>query len=444
MCVRKSVCFSVTNDSRHVSFAIRVSIAITQRKPRVRVIVPESERRRSGRERVAINYAEKYGLDDEDDVAAARRRGAAASGRKKPKLAQLTDGDFARRRFSVGARVYDSELGVTCHWCRQKTVETHVFCTAEACGKGRRAPLAFCGMCLRNRHGEDVDAAVASGIWECPRCRGSCGDGCVTCCNCGPCRKAHGLAPTHQVIQLARGAGFDNVHDYLVHGATGLTPAALLARKRSFNWGKWLAEGFEPPAPAPATTRASEAAVTPTNEKKTNEKAKKRSAGTSRTSRVVDVAAELRVRRAVALAEKDDAEDAEKRAASLRAPATPPPAKGALVPSRKRPWAVAASSLPSSLPSSRPASPATPEADAGAGARESRAKARARVSRHSKALFPDAPGAFFSASPEPLVRGSSPGKARAVASRQGDIRAMFAAREGAAARATRARAAGAA
>ena len=432
-----------TNDSRHVS------IAITQRKPRVRVIVPESERRRSGRERVAINYAEKYGLDDEDDVAAARRRGAAASGRKKPKLAQLTDGDFARRRFSVGARVYDSELGVTCHWCRQKTVETHVFCTAEACGKGRRAPLAFCGMCLRNRHGEDVDAAVASGIWECPRCRGSCGDGCVTCCNCGPCRKAHGLAPTHQVIQLARGAGFDNVHDYLVHGATGLTPAALLARKRSFNWGKWLAEGFEPPAPAPATTRASQAAVTPTNEK-TIEKAK-RSAGTSRTSRtsrVVDVAAELRVRRAVALAEKDAAEDASAATNSLRAPATPSPAKGALVPSRKRPWAVAASSLPSprsreNEAEARPASPATPEADAGAGARESRA--RRAASRHSKALFPDAPGASAaSTSPEPLVRGSSPGKARAVASRQGDIRAMFAAREGGAVRATRARAAGAA
>ena len=57
-----------SDDSRFVSFAI------TQRKPRVRVIVPESERRRSGRERVAINYAEKYGLDDEEDAAAARRR----------------------------------------------------------------------------------------------------------------------------------------------------------------------------------------------------------------------------------------------------------------------------------------------------------------------------------------------------------------------------------
>jgi hypothetical protein len=43
--------------------------------------------------------------------------------------------------------------------------------------------------CLRNRHGEDFEAAEASGEWWCPACRGSCGPGCVICCNCGPCRK---------------------------------------------------------------------------------------------------------------------------------------------------------------------------------------------------------------------------------------------------------------
>ena len=346
-----------SDDSRFVSFAI------TQRKPRVRVIVPESERRRSGRERVAINYAEKYGLDDEEDVAAARRRGAAASGRKKPKLAQLTDGDFARRRFSVGARVYDSELGVTCHWCRQKTVETHVFCTAEACGKGRRAPLAFCGMCLRNRHGEDVDAAVASGIWECPRCRGSCGDGCVTCCNCGPCRKAHGLAPTHQVIQLARGAGFDNVHDYLVHGATGLTRRRC-SRARGSTGGSGSPRGSPP---APATTRErSRGAATPRRRPRGEAREPYEPCGGRRRR--------LRGRRAAALAEKDAAEDAGVRAA------TPPPAKG-LVPARKRPWAAAigamAETTMSSMPTSRPASPATPEADA--------ARARASLARAAPA-----------------------------------------------------------
>ena len=267
-------------------------------------------------------------------------------------------------------------------------------------------------MCLRNRHGEDVDAAVASGIWKCPRCRGSCGVGCVTCCNCGPCRKAHGLAPTHQVIQLARGAGFDNVHDYLVHGATGLTPAALLARKRSFNWGKWLAKGFEPPAPA--TTRASEAAVTATPET-TPEKAKR----ASRTSRGG------RRRRAPQPPRHRARGEGRRRGRPAYAPATPSPAKGALVPARKRPWAAAIGAMAEttmpSMPTSRPASPATPEADAGAGARESRA--RRAASRHSRALFPDAPGAFARR------------EARAVASRQGDIRAMFAAREGARARA---------
>lgn len=54
-------------------------------------------------------------------------------------------------------------------------------------------------MCLRNRHGEDCDAAAASGKWVCPQCRGSCGKGCVSCCNCGPCRKKLELEPTRQV-----------------------------------------------------------------------------------------------------------------------------------------------------------------------------------------------------------------------------------------------------
>ena len=216
-----------------------------QRRKRVKEIVPESERRRSTRERVEINYAERYGLDDDDDLAAARRRAPAKRTGAPSKLRAMADGDHARRRFSVGARVYDSELGTTCHWCRQKTVETHVLCTAPNCGRGR-LPVAFCGMCLRNRNGEDVDAALASGCWTCPKCRGSCGEGCVTCCNCGPCRKAAGLSPTHQVIGLARQAGFDNVHDYLVHGVVGATPEQLARRKRAFAWGRWLREDFKP------------------------------------------------------------------------------------------------------------------------------------------------------------------------------------------------------
>ena len=42
-----------------------------------------------------------------------------------------------------GGRVYDSALGSTCHWCRQKTVEARVTCTRPECGGGRRLPVSF-------------------------------------------------------------------------------------------------------------------------------------------------------------------------------------------------------------------------------------------------------------------------------------------------------------
>lgn len=139
-----------------------------------------------------------------------------------------------------GGRLYDSKLGTTCHWCRQKTVEDHVECTVAGCGGGNRLRVSFCRMCLLNRHGEDVDLAITSGCWICPKCRGSCGPGCTNCCNCGPCRKRAGLSPTHQMVKLARISGFSNVHDFLVHSATGETAEAIASRKQKFSWGAWL------------------------------------------------------------------------------------------------------------------------------------------------------------------------------------------------------------
>lgn len=101
-------------------------------------------------------------------------------------------------------------------------------------------PVAFCRMCLFNRHGECVIKCSESGKWVCPRCRGSCGDGCKLCCNCGPCRKKHGLHPTHQIVKEARKAGFDNVHDYLVHLNTDEDCETIAQRKYQFAWGDFL------------------------------------------------------------------------------------------------------------------------------------------------------------------------------------------------------------
>jgi hypothetical protein len=297
-----------------------------------------------------VNYAEKYGLDDADDVAAARRRVAAGTQSRK-KVLQMSDGDHSRRRFSVGARVYDSELGATCHWCRQKTVEAHVVCTNALCGKPKRAPVRFCGMCLRNRHGEDIERAVASGMWECPRCRGSCGEGCAACCNCGPCRKANGLPPTHQVVQLARAAGFDNVHDYLVHGVTGESPEELLERKKTFNWGKWLMRDFKPAADESAAAPAAAPAAA--------------TAATATPPRIVDFAGALVNRRG------DSARDSPE-AATARAKR---PETSVL---RKRPWERALEAnrhwSAGKRASDRPVPPETPDGDA-------RTKRDARVLR---------------------------------------------------------------
>lgn len=91
-----------------------------------------------------------------------------------------------------------------------------------------------------NRHGEDLKQAIDSGKWVCPVCRGGCGPGCQSCCNCGPCRKAEGKAPTRQLIGVARARGFTNVHDYLIHLETGEAPDTIGDRKRGHEWAAWL------------------------------------------------------------------------------------------------------------------------------------------------------------------------------------------------------------
>ena len=176
----------------------------------------------------------------------------------------------APHRKNVGGRVYDSRLGVSCHWCRQKTHEAHVTCTSPTCAlPGSRLAVSFCGQCLKNRNGEDVFAARESGRWVCPRCRGSCGPGCASCCNCGPCRIAKGFKPTGPGIAHAFAAGFGNVHDFLVGGVTGESREAVARRKLDFEWGAWLAPRNEaspsatPPPATPAGTPPASPAMLP-------------------------------------------------------------------------------------------------------------------------------------------------------------------------------------
>eukprot|EP01025_Chloroclados_australasicus_P028995 TRINITY_DN2879_c1_g2_i1.p1 TRINITY_DN2879_c1_g2~~TRINITY_DN2879_c1_g2_i1.p1 ORF type:complete len:321 (-),score=33.00 TRINITY_DN2879_c1_g2_i1:2776-3678(-) len=148
--------------------------------------------------------------------------------------------DSGKGRRVINGRVYDSRNGVTCHWCRQKTVEEKVTCTNENCRGGNNLRVSYCRKCLKNRNGENIYQAINSGCWICPCCRVSCGPGCISCCNCSFCRVNHGVSCTGQILGKAKRAGFDNVHDYLIHLTTGETPEVIAARKSQYEWGQFL------------------------------------------------------------------------------------------------------------------------------------------------------------------------------------------------------------
>eukprot|EP00887_Chlorella_sp_A99_P003288 scaffold9.g3288.t1 len=163
---------------------------------------------------------ERIGIDRLDMIGAPRRRqrigvDPARLHELRERRVREVDGEGARGPVDSGlgvriqgGRVYDSKYGVTCHWCRQKTLEDHITCCREDCGGGRKLTISFCKLCLKNRHGEDI-------------------------------------------VQLARAAGFDNVHDYLVHQSTGEAPEAITARKRAHAWAAWLDVPFAPAPPTP-------------------------------------------------------------------------------------------------------------------------------------------------------------------------------------------------
>merc|ERR1712112_624410 len=71
----------------------------------------------------------------------------------------------------------------------------------------------FCGICLKNRYGEDAKEALLDPNWKCPPCRNF--------CNCSICRNRKGKGATGILIQLAQSKGFDNVAAYLAYLAKG-------------------------------------------------------------------------------------------------------------------------------------------------------------------------------------------------------------------------------
>ena len=103
-------------------------------------------------------------------------------------------------------KVYKGANLSTCHQCRQKTTDMKTICRSGVC----RGMLGqFCGVCLRNRYGENAVEALKNDSWCCPVCR--------DVCNCSFCLPRRGLRCTGVMLYEAQAHGFNDVMHYLDH-----------------------------------------------------------------------------------------------------------------------------------------------------------------------------------------------------------------------------------
>ncbi|XP_023268029.1 cell division cycle-associated 7-like protein [Seriola lalandi dorsalis] len=141
---------------------------------------------------------------DEEHVGVSRKKRSSRSSTYVRSVDDITEEELDNIAYRSKDKIWDKENGSSCHQCRQKTLDTKTVCRSGFCVgvKGQ-----FCGLCLKNRYGEDVRTVLLDPTWSCPICRGM--------CNCSVCRKKEGRCATGILVGLARYNGHDNVHEYL-------------------------------------------------------------------------------------------------------------------------------------------------------------------------------------------------------------------------------------
>jgi hypothetical protein len=121
--------------------------------------------------------------------------------------------EVSRNRRSVRTtqysnKVYDSVKGTTCHQCKQKTMDRKQKCSICANTTNSNIRGCFCGSCLRNRYGEDIDEVLTNENWVCPICR--------NICNCSSCRRKACKNPVSITTREALKNDYKSVYHYLL------------------------------------------------------------------------------------------------------------------------------------------------------------------------------------------------------------------------------------
>ena len=132
-----------------------------------------------------------------------------------------------RCQSSSRGSLYDSKVGITCHFCRQKKLCGEPDCPRcsarnddkecigkSDCSRCHSATGRFCRACLLIRYGgqlEEVREEMAKGTWLCPHCYEDEHPKDHWICNSSICMTRRGLKPTGIAIYDAIEQGFKSV-----------------------------------------------------------------------------------------------------------------------------------------------------------------------------------------------------------------------------------------
>lgn len=97
----------------------------------------------------------------------------------------------------------------SCHFCRQRTTELKTVCSmceGVNTGIGGRGRGYWCGSCLWQRIGENIEEVRGRNDWICPACRDIC-----NCSGHNCLRLSKGWFPTNQLIHEAMQMGYRSV-----------------------------------------------------------------------------------------------------------------------------------------------------------------------------------------------------------------------------------------
>ncbi|GMI78503.1 hypothetical protein like AT2G23530 [Hibiscus trionum] len=144
---------------------------------------------------------------------------------------QLSPQDSARRCRGKEGRcsVYNPVFGISCHFCRQKTLcaeedckrcgnlDANQPCIGKTdCSVCHSSNGVLCRACLKVRYGEELEEVRENKEWMCPHCIEEKGINPYWICNSSLCLKNRKMAPTGIAIYRARELGYKSVAHLLM------------------------------------------------------------------------------------------------------------------------------------------------------------------------------------------------------------------------------------